>query len=139
MQDDLPIKVSSKGLFEQDDKSSSFLIHKLEAWLNFQALLANWYQDESQITHFSFQVLPESQFYQHQLDQELIWKSFELPGVTGVYHHDEEQSSFESYLMLSNSELDDMMKHPANVEARLKQKLRATINVQAVIYQLQPI
>ena len=139
MSDALPIQVTSIGLFEPNDKASAFLIQKLEAWLNFQALAAEWFSDESHIVKFKFQIMPETEFYQHQLPQELNWQTLSLPTVTGVFHHNTNTMHFDTYLMLSNSEINEMMDAPSKVEEKLQTLLKTTMNWQGAHYKLAKV
>ena len=139
MDESLPIQVTSEGLFEKGDQSSERLFQKLEAWLNFQTLLANWYQDESLVIKIKLSLMPENVFYGHELDQTLTWQSFENKTLTGVYHHNQSNTEFDSYLMLSKADLNDMMSHPEKVENLFKQKLKFAINELGKHYQCMAI
>lgn len=136
MQSDLPITLTTKGLFEAGDKNSQFLISKLEAWLNFKALGANWYGDESLVVNIDFTVLPESQFMDLQLDTEQSWVPINLPNLTAVYHHDMSKHHFTCMVMFSNDELSAAMKDGSQVENTFQVKLAACANVLAVYYHL---
>ena len=136
MQSDLPITLTTKGLFEADDKNSQFLLSKLEGWLNFKALGANWYGNESLIVNIDFTVLPESQFMDLQVDSNKNWIPINLPNLTAIYTHDMSKHHFTCMLMLSNSELEAAMKDSSQVESTFQVKLAACANVLAVYYHL---
>lgn len=139
MNNDLPIKVDSKGLFEAGDKSSKFLMTKLEAWLNFKALSANWYADESLVISMSLTLLPEVQFLNQQVDNDKQWLSISEKSVTAIYTHYKDNHSFESYIMFSNEELNKAMENPRNVENMLQIKLASAANKMAQHYHLMAI
>jgi hypothetical protein len=136
METDLPITLSIKGLFEAGDKSSAFLISKLEAWLNFKALGANWYSDETLVVNIDFTILPESQFMDLQLDTADNWIPINLPGLTAVYRHDMTKQHFNCMVMLSNDELSEAMKDGSKVENTFQLKLGTAANVLATYYHL---
>jgi hypothetical protein len=136
METDLPITLNIKGLFEANDKSSAFLISKLEAWLNFKALGANWYGDETLVVNIDFTILPESQFMDLQLDTADNWIPINLPGLTAVYNHDMSKQHFSCMVMFSNDELSEAMKDGSKVESTFQLKLAAAANVLATYYDL---
>jgi hypothetical protein len=136
METGLPITLTTEGLFEAGDKSSQFLISKLEAWLNFKALGANWYSDESLVVNMNFTILPENQFMDLQVDTDKNWIPINLPNLTAIYNHDMNNYQFSCMVMLSNNELEAAMKDGAQVESTFQLKLAACANVLAVYYHL---
>jgi hypothetical protein len=139
MDTDLPITLTTKGLFEANDKNSQFLISKLEAWLNFKALGANWYGDESLVVNMNFTILPEHQFLDLQVDSDKNWIPINLPGLTAIYNHEMSKQSFICMIMFSNDELNVAMKDSAQVENTFQLKLAACANVLATYYHLPAI
>lgn len=137
MTEALPITFTTKGLFEAGDNKSEFLISKLEAWLNYRGLCANWYADESMVTSMAFCLLPEKLFLSHQVDQNKAWSTLNEP--TALFHHDESTRHFECYIMLSNEEIDQAMKAPQTLEQKLQVKLAAVANHFASFYHLAAI
>lgn len=136
MEQDLPITVTSQGLFEAGDKSSEFLMTKLEAWLNFKALQANWYGDENLVVSIHITIMPEKVFLDNQVDKSLKWQSLSNINTTALFNHDEPSKTFRSFLMLSNDELNEAMANPAKVETMLQKKLATTVNHFASFYSL---
>lgn len=137
MNEALPITFTTQGLFESGDSKSEFLIEKLEAWLNYRGLCANWYADEAMVISMAICLLPEKLFLSHQVDQSKSWSTLSMP--TALYHHDEQQRHFQCYLMLSNAEIDDAMKAPQMLEQTLQVKLAAVANHFANYYHLAAI
>ena len=135
--DVLPITVKAEGLFEQNDKSSQFLVSKLEAWLNFQALCADWYANDKLVVKLNFTILPETTFYQHQLDANKTWQNLTTP--LAVYHHDTNVRSFSIYLMLTKEDISSAMEAPQKVEEMLQTKLASTANQLISEYHLSAI
>jgi len=139
MDESIPIQIYTKGLFEKGDVSSGRLLQKLEAWLNFQTLLANWYQDESLVIKIKLCLMPENVFYEHKLDENLNWESFKDKSITGVYYHDQTNTEFESYIMLPKADLNEIMNHPEKVEQYFQIKLGSAANEMGGIYDYAQI
>lgn len=137
MTEALPIRFSIDGLFEAGDANAEFLVTKLEAWLNYRALCANWYADESLVVTISIELLPERLFLAKEVDQSQAWQSNENP--TALYLHDQQQRHFECYLMLSNQQIDQAMQAPAKLEHTLQLRLAAIVNLFAKHYHLAAI
>lgn len=137
MAEALPISFTSKGLFESGDTKSEFLISKLEAWLNYRGLCANWYADESLVVNMSICLLPEKLFLSHQVEPNKQWQSLQEP--VALYHHDKEQHFFDCYLMLSNQEIEQAMAKPQTLEHTLQLKLANVANHFANKYHLAAI
>ncbi len=139
MDTDLPITLTTKGLFEANDKSSGFLISKLEAWLNFKALSANWYANEAMIVKMAFTVLPEAHFMDLQVDSKDNWIPITTASLTAVYRHDLTAKQFTCFIMLSNEELNQAMKDGSKVEGNFQTKLAEAANTLAHYYHLPTI
>ena len=137
MSEALPITFRCEGLFESDDPKSQFLVSKLEAWLNFRGLCANWYADESLVVNMHICLLPESLFLSKHVDQNKSWQQLSEP--MAVYHHDIPQHSFECYLMLSKLEIEQAMAAPQELESQLQVKLAALANHLVRYYHLAAI
>lgn len=137
MTEALPITFTTQGLFESGDSKSEFLISKLEAWLNYRGLCANWYADEDKVMSMAICLLPEKMFLSHQVDQNKVWSTLNEP--TALFHHDEVTCHFECYLMLSNNEIDEAMKNPQDLERKLQLKLATVANKFASAYHLAAI
>lgn len=137
MTEALPITFTTQGLFESGDSKSEFLITKLEGWLNYRGLCANWYADEAMIASMAICLLPEKIFLNHQVDQGKTWSTLDNP--TALFHHNTEKRHFKCYLMFSNEEIDHAMKAPASLEQTLQIKLAATVNHFASFYHLPAI
>ena len=139
MDHNLPITVTSKGLFEAGDKSSEFLMTKLEAWLNFKALQANWYGDEDLVLTINVSIMPEKLFLDNQVDRSLKWQSLSSNTTTALFNHNESITSFTCFLMLSNDELNETMAKPQKVEDMLQNKLATVANHFGEFYELNNI
>ena len=137
MTESLPLTVTSEDLFEKGDRTSSYLLTKLEAWLNFQALCANWYADEDFVVQCHFTFLPEQSFYNKELRSDIAWHNIQQPML--VYSHDKTNKTFNVFVMLSNDEINTAMNNPKQVEAMLQHKLSDSANQLVSEYQLAPI
>ena len=137
MTEDLPISLCTQGLFEPDDKASGFLIRKLAAWLNFQALVSHWYEDASKVVSFDLTLLPDEQFYRQ--DVEADWQTVTQDGLVAVFQFSDTSEHFKAYILLSNNEIDDFMKDGQVVEPSLRQKLARTLNHLAPMAGLPPL
>lgn len=133
---DLPIKVKTQDLFETGDKASGYLLSKLEAWVNFQTLAANWFADEDFIIDLTMTLLPETSFLDLQVDSTL-WQTIQLASFTAVYM--KQQRSVQAYIMLSNDELNTAMTQSAKVESLMQDKLRIMTNIAAKSFSLPSI
>ncbi len=137
MAEALPITFTTKGLFESGDDKSDFLISKLEAWLNYRGLCANWYADEALVVNMSICLLPEGLFMSQQVEQNENWQTIKEP--IAIYRHDKSRFHFDCYLMISNQEIDEAMKAPQQLENKLQIKLAAVANHFASQYHLAAI
>ena len=139
MEDELPITVTSKGLFEASDKSSQYLFTKLEGWINFQGLRANWYADENLVVKMNIVILPEDLFLDNEVDRSKTWQTISNKDFTAIYHHDEFNTSFDSFIMLSNDEIEYAMNHGKEVESIFQNKLKTLVNSLVGFYRLESI
>lgn len=137
MNEALPISFTIKGLFESGDSKSEFLVSKLEAWLNYRGLCANWYADETLVVKMNICLLPEKLFLSQQVDQDKDWQSLTEP--TALFYHDKDKYAFDCFLMLSNQEIEQAMAKPQEFEHTLQVKLAAIANHFANQYHLAAI
>ena len=137
MTEALPISFSIEGLFEPGDSKSAFLVSKLEAWLNYRGLCANWYADETLVVNMNICLLPEKHFLSKQVDQDKSWQSLSEP--TALFHHNKDKHLFDCFLMFSNQEIEQAMANPQELEHMLQIKLAAIANHFAKEYHLAAI
>ncbi|NVK24347.1 MAG: hypothetical protein HWE10_05420 [Gammaproteobacteria bacterium] len=139
MDHNLPINVTSEGLFEKGDKSSNFLMTKLSAWLNFETMKVDWYGDEDLVLKVDFTLMPEQVFLDNQVDNSQMWQTFSDVDTTALFHHDESNTTINTFVMLSNDELNHVMAKPNQVEPLVQNKLKKLINHFATLYNLESI
>lgn len=137
MSEALPISFTIRGLFESGDSKSEFLVSKLEAWLNYRGLCANWYADETLVVNMNICLLPEKLFLSQQVDQDKDWQSVTEP--TALFHHNKDEHCFDCFLMFSNQEIEQAMSKPQELEHKLQVKLAAIANHFANHYHLAAI
>ena len=125
-QEQLPIVVSIKGLFEPNDKSALFLIEKLQAWLNFRALTNNWFVNENSIVSVKLEVMPEPIFDSHVKSLSGPWNSFTINNDDAIALNQGLQ--FHCCLKLNNEDVKKMMGDGKIVEPLMQLKLTACIN-----------
>lgn len=134
MPNDLPITLKIKYLFEESDHKASRLITKVEAWLNFRALAANWYADENKVIEIDFTVMPESKFLEQEVDEK--WQQVKLSTGLAVYLHNKPKCHFNCFVMLANEEIKNLMKQPETLETFLQQRLAEVASHLGQSYQL---
>lgn len=131
---DLPIQLSSYGLFESRDRSSQFLFEKLQAWANYQGLVHNWFADESKLINLRILLTPESEFLSLKSQLKSDWAFFSEPGVTGIKQKIIKSNAnihtvtIDAYLALSNADIKEMMDTPSKVEFQLQTLLQNALN-----------
>ena len=120
MQDKLPITITSEGQFSN---ALTPLLHKLEMWLNFQALKANWYENEESILAFHFTLIRQLE-EKPQVSLANHWTIG--PGYAFLYHSDKLTTN--AYITIA-----DLVKNPHNIEHTIKSRLTEVTN--AVVIQ----
>jgi len=126
MQDKLPITISSDGQFSS---ALAPLLHKLEMWLNFQALKANWYENEKHILSFHFTLIRQLT-EKPQVSKTNHWTV--NPGYAFLY--DSEQLTTHAYITI-----EDLVKNPKNIEHTIKYRLTEVTNTIATQHGLTSI
>ncbi len=134
----LPIRVEIKHLFEAGDVKSQSLIERLQAWINFQTLAANWFADESQIVDVSIVLLPQNRFLDLELDTEQVWQSIQITDDY-VYTANAEANTANIYVGLSNTTLKSLMKHPEKVNEGFQEIIKNATNLVAPEFKLSKI
>jgi len=123
---DLPITIVADSKFPDSLKPS---INKLEMWLNFQALKANWYGDESFILTFNFTILRTlEEKQQHLLDHNYTVE------FGYAFYYDEVALTTTAYIAVA-----DLAKQKVGVEKAIKNRLTTVTNKIAAQYALLPL
>ena len=128
--EDLPILVSTAGLFEKGDSRSQFLIEKLQAWFNYQALVSGWYAHESNTLELQVVLTPERYFLdlaqsEGNAKSEAVdesWTNLQVPSITGLIKVDGQNVRL--IVAISTDDLKDMMDNPNLVESQLQLLLK---------------
>ena len=124
--DALPITIVADEHFSHSLKP---LLTKLEMWLNFQALKANWYGDEDFILTFNFTIIRTlEEKNQHLLDHNYTIKS----GY--AFHYDDSTLTTTAFISVA-----DLAKQKINVDQTIKKRLTAVTNKIAEQYKLLPL
>jgi len=134
----LPIRVEIKHLFEAGDVKSQSLIERLQAWINFQTLAANWFADESQIVDVSIVLLPQNHFLDLELNTEQVWQSIQITDDY-VYTANSKTNSANIYVGLSNTTLKSLMEHPEKVNEGFQEIIKNATNLVAPEFKLSKI
>lgn len=122
MQDRLPITIVADGQFS---KALQPLLSKLEMWINYQALKANWYGNEACSLTFDFSLirsLPEKT----QVNTK-HWIA--APGYAYQY----ESSNLTTTAFIA---VEDLIKHGEGIEQAIKSRLIAIANIIATQHGL---
>ena len=117
MQDGFPITVA----LDKPLKSASKLAAKIEAWINFQALTAGWFGDESQVLNFEFTIVTSETFIEHLNNPDIHhWTVAENHQYAFIHHSNDLQTK--ALITLSQQDVGD-------VEQALKGKLATVANL----------
>jgi hypothetical protein len=143
--DDLPILVSTAGLFEDGDNRSLFLIEKLQAWFNYQALVSDWYADEANKLELQIVLTPEQYFLDlaksnntsQNESHHKSWTSLQMPSIAGLINI--EGQNVKLITAISTEDLKDMMEKPSIVESQLQVLLKNIGNYIASEFRLPVI
>lgn len=123
--ENLPITLSSAGIFDQDEIHQAPLCVKLEAWFNFQALKLNWYSDESNIQTFSFKFIADTKIDDLYVDNaEWLVNRY---GNTQVLCKQADKHT-ESILVLTADDLKQLMNGQLPVESFFRTLVMTAIN-----------
>jgi len=119
MQPELPITIVPDGQFSSSLKP---LLRKLEMWINFETLKANWYGNEDYILSFDFTLVRtlEEKTQHMQADNWIL-----EPGY--AYHY--ESSNLTTIAFIA---VDDLIKSGAGIEEKIKERLKNVANAIAV-------
>ena len=126
MQAALPITIGSEGSFST---ALTPLLHKLEMWINYHALKANWYADESCRLCFEFKLI-------RTLDEKAVLLRTEQWVLSSgyAYQHDSTTHKTSAFICIA-----DIVKHGTGIEKAIKGRLTAVSNIVALQYGLAPI
>ncbi|GAB2993482.1 hypothetical protein [Psychrosphaera aestuarii] len=124
----LPIEISTNGIFDKNDQRASFLIEKLQAWINFQALASNWYADESYIINIKLTLVAEKQFLNLPQYNSDGWIKINAEGLTALLKCGLSELEFESIVAVSNSDLKEMMDDGSIVEPQFQSLIMTACN-----------
>lgn len=118
MQQRLPITIAADGQFS---KSLNPLLTKLEKWINFQALKADWYSNENRLLSFDFTLIKNMEKKTQDLtsDNWIVEPSF-------AYHYN--HSSLTTIAFVA---VDDLVKN-SGIEQAIKARLTDVANIIAL-------
>ena len=126
MQTDLPITVAGDEKFSTSLKP---LLNKLEMWINYQALKANWYGDEACTLRIEFTLIRTLQEKAPQLSA-AQWT--EAPGY--AYLHDSKELKTVAYIAVT-----DIVQRRTGIEQAIKERLIAVASLVAQQHGLTPL
>lgn len=118
MQEALPITVAGDEKFSSSLKP---LLNKLEMWLNFQALKANWYGDEDLTLIFDFTLVRtlEEKTKNMSADNWTIETGF-------AYHYESSNLTTVAFIAIA-----DLVQNKTGVEQSIKSRLTRVANAVA--------
>ena len=126
MKQSLPITLTTDGHFSDLLKP---LITKLELWINFQALKADWYSNEDYALSFDFIIIRTLEEKSQQLTAD-NWSE-----ETGyAYHFDSSNLSTIAFIAI-----DDISKKGIGIEKAIKDRLTTVANIIALKNGLLPL
>ncbi|MDA8621700.1 hypothetical protein N9L48_03540 [Psychrosphaera sp.] len=128
MEESLPIVVKTSALFDKNDDKSSFLLEKLQAWINFVALSAQWFADESKVINIHITLMPEKPFLALPQQNSDSWIKISEAGLTGLKKCATGDSYFEAIIAINNQDLKEMMENGTIVEPQLQSLLMVACN-----------
>ena len=126
MQQNLPITIVADGQFSD---SLNPLLSKLEMWINFQALKANWYGNEDCILTFDFSLIKklEEKTQQMMADNWTIESGY-------AYHYD-----CSRLITIAFIAIDDLVKGRVGIEQAIKARLKTVANIIALQHGLSAL
>lgn len=136
--EDLPVRVNIEYLFESIDPKSRYLIDKLNAWINFQTLAANWFADESRIIDLQITLLPENHFLDLELDNQQNWQTANLANQF-VFSIDSVSLKSSVYGCLKQDTIKQLMEEPQSVEGYFQDVIKSAVNLIAADFKLTSI
>ncbi len=125
---DLPITVTSKGMFESNDENAVFLMEKLQGWINFQALAANWYSDENNIVTIKITLMPEKAYLRCDEQSSDLWRPIQTSGLSALLMANENLNTHCCIVAIGNADLKEMMDDGKKVEPNLQALLVSACN-----------
>lgn len=129
-----PIKVVADQTFSS---ALSPLLNKLEMWINFQALKADWYGNEACILSFHFtlvRVLTDDLLIVDQEKNTTIRKEDWIIDNNVAFYFQENNLTTIAYIAVA-----DLIKTKTNIESEIKKRLIQVTNTIAKQYTLTPL
>lgn len=118
MQEALPITITADENFSSALRP---LLHKLEMWINFQALKANWYGDEDLTLVFNFTLVRTLE----EKSKEMAEKDW-LVETGFAYHYEKDTFTTSAFIAIA-----DLVKNKTGVEQAIKSRLTRVANAVA--------
>ena len=140
MQAALPITITADGQFSS---SLDPLLNKLEMWINYQALKAQWFANETCSLYFDFKLI-RSLDEKAQLTSDNQWVV--TPGY--AYHYDNNNLNISPNNSINNNNVynttayiavADLVKGGVGIEQAIKSRLTAVTNIIAAQHGLAPL
>lgn len=126
MQQGLPITIVADGQFSN---SLTPLLKKLEMWINFQALKADWYGNADCTLLFDFSLIRTLEEKTQQLDTD-NW----IVTTGSAYHYDNSRLKTVAFIAL-----DDLLQNGVGIEQSIKARLTTVANTIAKQHGLSPL
>lgn len=124
MYNSLPITVVADQTFSS---ALTPLIKKLEMWINFQALKANWYEDERIILSFNFMLVKT-------IEEKQLTTEYWVIDTGIAYQHQSNNLNTQALIAIA-----DLVKINEGIEQAIKNRLIQVANAIAKQHQLTPL
>ena len=133
-QETLPIKIVADQSFSS---ALTPLLNKLEMWINFQALKANWYGDNACILSFHFTLVrsltEDLPFINNEVSLEAN-KEHCIIDNNVAYCYQQKNLTTTAYIAVT-----DLIKTKTNIESEIKKRLIQVTNSIAKKHDLRPL
>ena len=117
----LPIKVHVNALFDTSDPKTAAMLERVNAWINFKALGAQWYKDESYVTSIDITLYPESHYLTLPELKDTNWSAVFNAGFSGLQKNTSNSLEHICIAAIANADIKEMMENGKLVEQNLQQ------------------
>jgi hypothetical protein len=133
-QETLPIQIIADQTFSS---ALNPLLNKLEMWINFQALKANWYGDDACILSFHFTLVralaDDLSFISSEKNAEINKEDWIIDNHV-AYCYQQKNLTTSAYIAVT-----DLIKTKTNIESDIKKRLIQVTNTIAKKHALTPL
>jgi hypothetical protein len=139
MTEQLPISIDISDDLKQQFVKISAVGNKLEAQLNFQTMIANWYGDEDNLLLVQLCLETPQSFVAQQKTQQQLEVQTYSDDVFSYYEKTEKERCLICHVAITGNELAILRQEHKMLEALLRAKLQKVINLIANQLKLNTI